>query len=107
MPIYQYAPTTEQHCPVCRDGFELLEKISDTALDQCPACKAPIRRLISAPSVASNPNTNPDNLDKKRPIRKNRRQRAAVFGLRLELISQYRAWPTISGPSHDAGGRAA
>ena len=66
MPIYQYAPTGDQHCSICAEGFELLERLSDTPLDQCPACKAPIRRVISAPRINTlHPNMNADNVAKK------------------------------------------
>ena len=66
MPIYQYQCTTDSHCEVCRNGFELLEKISDVPLDICPACKSPMRRVISAPRINTlNPNLSADNVGKK------------------------------------------
>ena len=34
-------------------GFDVLQKLSDAPLTQCPACGAPVTRVISAPSVAS------------------------------------------------------
>lgn len=66
MPIYQYAPNTDQSCDLCRTGFELLERLNDQPLAVCPACKAPIRRVIAAINLsANNANLNSDNLDKK------------------------------------------
>lgn len=66
MPIYQYAPSGDESCEICRDGFELLERLSDKPLDQCPACKAAVRRVISAPRINTlNANLNPDNLEQK------------------------------------------
>lgn len=50
MPIYEYAPTT-QGCPVCRAGIERLQRLSDPPLAECPACGAPLERVISAPQV--------------------------------------------------------
>ena len=51
MPIYEYA-ATEKGCPHCEGHFEVLEKLSGEPLATCPQCGAPIRRVISAPSVA-------------------------------------------------------
>jgi len=51
MPIYEYQPETDQHCEYCAEGFELLRKISDAELTQCPHCKAPVVRKISAPNI--------------------------------------------------------
>lgn len=45
MPIYEYA------CNKCGHVFDVLQKISDPAPGECPACGAPdVRRLLSAPS---------------------------------------------------------
>lgn len=44
MPIYEYA------CKACGHQFDVLQKISDPALTDCPACgQAELRKLISAP----------------------------------------------------------
>jgi putative FmdB family regulatory protein len=32
--------------------FERRQKISDERLSQCPECRSPVRRVISAPSLA-------------------------------------------------------
>jgi len=43
MPIYEY------QCQSCRHEFEALQKISDTALTDCPECRKPtLRKKISA-----------------------------------------------------------
>jgi putative FmdB family regulatory protein len=52
MPIYRYEPTSTG-CVACRDGIEVLQKLSDPALEACPACGAPLQRVISAPGVIS------------------------------------------------------
>ena len=52
MPIYEYRPVASQGCSHCRDGFEILQKLSDQILKKCPACGNPIQRIISAPNLA-------------------------------------------------------
>lgn len=43
MPIYEYA------CEVCGHSFDALQKISDSALTDCPECGKPaLTKLISA-----------------------------------------------------------
>jgi putative FmdB family regulatory protein len=43
MPIYEYA------CDECSHRLEVLQRISDEALQECPACgRSSLRRLISA-----------------------------------------------------------
>ena len=51
MPIYEYQPTSEQRCEYCAEGFELLRKINDPELKNCPHCDAPVVRKISAPNL--------------------------------------------------------
>jgi putative FmdB family regulatory protein len=53
MPIYEYATTTAKGCAHCKAHFDVLQKLSDTALIHCPQCGAAIARVISPPSVAS------------------------------------------------------
>ena len=44
MPIYEYA------CKACGHQFDVLQKVSDAVLTDCPACgQAELRKLISAP----------------------------------------------------------
>ena len=52
MPIYEYMPTT-QGCEICREGIERLQKMADPPLSACPECKAPLERVIGAPSVVA------------------------------------------------------
>ena len=52
MPIYQYAPV-ETACFACRNGVEVLQRLSDPPLEQCPECGAPVQRVLSAPQVVS------------------------------------------------------
>jgi putative FmdB family regulatory protein len=43
-------PTYEYECTHCGNTFEAFQKITDKALDKCPKCKRPIKRLIGAGS---------------------------------------------------------
>jgi putative FmdB family regulatory protein len=52
MPIYQYV-SNETGCKHCRDGLELLQRLSDAALAACPECGGGVHRVISAPQVVS------------------------------------------------------
>lgn len=43
MPIYEY------HCQACQHGLEVMQKISDTALTDCPNCgKNTLEKRISS-----------------------------------------------------------
>ncbi len=46
MPLYKYQPDQEG-CEHCRGGFEVLQKIGDPPLEECPECGRPCRRVIS------------------------------------------------------------
>ncbi len=45
MPIYEY------QCLECGEKSELLQRMSDPPLANCPSCNGPVRKLISAPAV--------------------------------------------------------
>lgn len=52
MPIYEYqAREDTTSCAHCRDGFEVLQPLSEAALRQCPQCGAAVSRCYSAPAV--------------------------------------------------------
>jgi len=52
MPIREYqADDPCRACDACRRPFERLERLPEPFLDKCPACGAPVSRLISAPVV--------------------------------------------------------
>ena len=54
MPIYEYqAKDPAKGCPHCQKPFEVLQSIKDAALTTCPACSAPVHKLISAPQVGA------------------------------------------------------
>ena len=65
MPIYEYQPKHKKGCTLCREGFELMRKISEPTLLVCPQCGVEVERIISAPNLAkSGPSLNPANLEK-------------------------------------------
>jgi putative FmdB family regulatory protein len=51
MPIYEYA-ATKKGCAHCESHFDLLQRLDDAELTQCPRCGATVKRVISAPAVA-------------------------------------------------------
>lgn len=54
MPIREYqARNAAQSCEKCGKGFERLESGSDTPLENCLHCGAPVVRQLSAPSVGA------------------------------------------------------
>jgi len=65
MPIYEYRSSEDGACEFCGNGFEVMQKISDAALEVCPRCGAAIARLISAASIPkSGPGLDKHNLEK-------------------------------------------
>lgn len=52
MPIFEYEGDAGG-CSYCRQGFEMLQRLSDEPLAACPECGAAVSRKISAPSIGS------------------------------------------------------
>jgi len=46
MPLYEYE-LCEGECKACGGKFSLRRPISAAPLTQCPACKKPVRKIIS------------------------------------------------------------
>ena len=46
MPTYRYRSQGEQHCESCREGFEVVQALSDSALTVCPDCGVAVRRVV-------------------------------------------------------------
>jgi putative FmdB family regulatory protein len=46
MPLYEYE-LTEGGCTVCGGSFTLMRPLSAAPLTQCPACKKPVRKVLS------------------------------------------------------------
>ena len=49
MPIYEYKSRDGAHCKLCKNRFEVRQKINDEPLTRCPECGADIRRVFSRP----------------------------------------------------------
>ncbi|MFV1994590.1 MAG: zinc ribbon domain-containing protein [Verrucomicrobiales bacterium] len=48
MPIYEYiARDPEKSCHICCGGFELRRPLDREALEDCPVCRNPVKKLIS------------------------------------------------------------
>ncbi|MFE2427520.1 FmdB family zinc ribbon protein [Streptomyces sp. NPDC059373] len=45
MPTYQY------QCTACGEGLEVVQKFTDDALSECPACDGRLRKVFSAVGV--------------------------------------------------------
>lgn len=46
MPIYEYKAAGEG-CKYCRNGFEIMQRMDDKPLGECPKCQAVVRKLPS------------------------------------------------------------
>ncbi len=65
LPIYEYRSKDTGGCPHCAEPFEVFQKVADDPLSQCPECGTPLRKVISAPNLASpSPSLDPKNLEK-------------------------------------------
>lgn len=65
MPTYVYQASSDDHCARCREPFECRQSINDARLAACPHCQAPVRRVISAPHLAtSGPSLSEANVEK-------------------------------------------
>lgn len=65
MPIYEYQSKDPGSCSHCSKPFEVFQKVTDTPLVHCPVCGSAVRKVISAPNLASSsPSLDPKNLEK-------------------------------------------
>ena len=54
MPIYEYAAKdARKSCDYCKDGFEIIQSLTEDSLTACPECGHPIAKQISAPNVGA------------------------------------------------------
>jgi len=52
MPTYEYrAVDSDKTCDHCRSGFEVIQRMTEPALEFCPQCKNSIHRVLFAPTV--------------------------------------------------------
>ncbi len=63
MPFYEYQ-AIEGGCEYCREAFDVLQKMSEKALDKCPKCGAALRKLISSVNIGKNVLSNSNLRDK-------------------------------------------
>lgn len=48
MPLYDYiSADPEKGCRICRKGFELRRPLDRPALELCPLCRNPVKKLVS------------------------------------------------------------
>lgn len=47
MPLYEYELCDGEECKACGGKFTLLRPLSAKPLTHCPACKKPVRKVIS------------------------------------------------------------
>jgi putative FmdB family regulatory protein len=45
MPLYEY------QCDSCGHRFEVIQKFSDPAIETCPSCGGPVKKLFSSPAI--------------------------------------------------------
>ncbi len=51
MPTYAYESVDPgRSCDHCRGGFELVQRMTEPALDRCPRCQNTVRRILFAPN---------------------------------------------------------
>jgi putative FmdB family regulatory protein len=50
VPIYEYEPA-DHDCLMCDGRIEVMQGINDAALEYCPYCGLPVRRVISRASI--------------------------------------------------------
>ena len=52
VPTYTYETVDpSKACELCREQFDVTQKMSDERLDGCPDCGGPVRRVITAVGV--------------------------------------------------------
>ena len=52
MPLYVYEAKEPEHgCERCSSGFEIAQSLAEPRLERCPACGAPVYRVIQAPGL--------------------------------------------------------
>ena len=65
MPIYEYQACGQSSCEICKNAFDVMQKLADEPLKLCPECYNPVRRKISRPNLASPaPSLSQENIEK-------------------------------------------
>ena len=50
-PVYCYQHAEKTACDLCRKGFEVRQKLTDTPLQACPECGAKLKKIITKVNV--------------------------------------------------------
>jgi putative FmdB family regulatory protein len=54
MPTYDYRAVDSEKAPdCCREGFEVVQSMSEAPLAACPTCGGPISKIIGAPGFTT------------------------------------------------------
>jgi putative FmdB family regulatory protein len=62
VPIYEYRAAGEACCKLCRDRFEVRQRMNEGPLKSCPECGARVRKLISRPFLVREESLDEDGL---------------------------------------------
>jgi putative FmdB family regulatory protein len=52
MPIYEYKSKNGAHCKLCKERFEVTQRMNDEPLTRCPGCGTDITRVFSRPFLS-------------------------------------------------------
>jgi putative FmdB family regulatory protein len=52
MPIYEYKSKNGAHCTLCKERFEVTQRMNDKPLTRCPECGSEIRKVFSRPFLS-------------------------------------------------------
>ncbi len=65
MPIYEYQ-ADGPGCARCQNRFEILQRVDEPPLSQCPECGQPVRRVLSPCAITRAPTgtLSPKNLER-------------------------------------------
>ena len=64
MPIYEY-DLSDGECQMCPGHFEVLQSLDEDALEHCPGCGLPCKRVVSRVSFSMRTSADPDSAAKK------------------------------------------
>jgi putative FmdB family regulatory protein len=93
LPIYEYEPV-DRDCLICEGRTEVMQAITDEALEYCPTCGLEVRRVVSRASFKLSQSSDPD--------------RAAAKGFTTFKRVEKGKWERIAGEGPDviAGSQA-
>ncbi len=91
MPIYEYA------CEGCRVVYEVLQRLNDAPLGECPRCRRAVRRQVSAPRL------NTGNFSSPTEARYARMSITEEVKREQVLQRSYETLPFPPGVKHDPG----